>query len=161
MSPNEILMNDRARESEGMYRGPNVFLCHENSIKLHMKPLALCRRQVWCHHEDEWSRSKGNIIQLHLGALCAKGCHYFQILSFSEGAVVILGLLSGSWLTSKSVEVGFGLVVIFSFSVFTSSSYGHCMVKPLVSPNEGSSDIPGSWQRAGSDHRSQHNPAKH
>ena len=45
-----------------------------------------------------------------------KGSHSFPFLSFSDRTVVVWGLLSGSWLTPKSVEMGSVLVVIeFTF----------------------------------------------
>ena len=75
-----------------------------------------------------------------------KRYHYFPLLSFKNRAVVIWGLLSGSWLTPKAVEMGSGLLVIeFIFSILTSSKYGLCMDKLLVSQNVGSTGIPGCW----------------
>ena len=75
-----------------------------------------------------------------------KGYHDFPFLSFSDRTVVIWGLLSGSWLTPKSVEMGSGpLVVEFVVFIFTSSRYGLALDKPLVSPNVGSSGIPRGW----------------
>ena len=51
-----------------------------------------------------------------------EGDHYFPFLSFSDRAVVIWGLLSGFWLTHKSVEMDSGLLVIeFVYSILTSS----------------------------------------
>ena len=146
MSPNKILINERARESEGMYRRPNFFITEENGIKLQMKSLALFPGKVGVITNICGPGLRGTSISYTLKPCVQKGYHYFPLLSFSDKAVVIGRLLTGFWLTPKSMEMGSGLLVMeFIFSNLTSSRYGLCMDKPIVSQSVGSAVTPEGW----------------
>lgn len=108
-SPHEILINERARDSEGMYGGPNFFITEENGIKLQMKSLALFPGKVDVITNICGPGLRGTSISYTYKPCVQKGYHYFPFLSFSDKAVVIWGLLSGFWLTPKSMEMGSGL----------------------------------------------------